>query len=63
MRNGPADEQGRFPRSSSLSSGLASIDQVGSLDHASRLFALGSIRTRGHTLLCPNHDRGHPWRE
>ncbi len=65
LRNGPADEQGRFPGSSLLSSALASKDQGGSPDHASRLFALGSIRTRDHTLLWPSdrRDRGHPWRE
>ena len=63
MRNGPAGEQGRFPGSVLLSSALASKDQGGSPDHASRLFALGSMRTHGQTLLCPSHDRDHPWRE
>src|SRR5436309_3455832 len=61
LRNGPADEQGRFPASSLLSSALASKDQGGSPDHASRLFALGSIREVGQ-MLCPSRDRGrgHP---
>jgi hypothetical protein len=56
---------GPFPRSSLLSSALASKDQGGSPGHASRLFALGSIRMRGQPLLWPSHhrDRGHPWRE
>src|SRR5437762_11280332 len=35
------------PESSLLSSALASKDQGGSPDHASRLFALGSIREVG----------------
>ena len=56
MRNGPADEQGRFAESSLLSSALASKDQAGSPDHASRLFALGSIRG-GWQMLCPSRGR------
>src|SRR5258706_9282309 len=62
VRNGRADEQGRFPGSSLLSSALASKDQAGSPGHASRLFALGSIPISGQSLLGPNHhrDRGHP---
>jgi hypothetical protein len=63
MRNGPADEQGRFPGSSLLSTAPASKDQGGSPDDASRLFVLGSIRTSGQTRG-PTHDhdrgRGHP---
>src|SRR6266446_368845 len=56
-RNGPADEQGRFPGSSLLSSALASKDQGGSPDDASRLSALGSIRG-GWQMLCPSRGRG-----
>ena len=56
MRNGPADEQGRFAESSLLSSALASKDQAGSPDHASRLSALGSIRG-GWQMFCPSRGR------
>src|SRR5437879_9220037 len=57
----PSGRAGPFPESSLLSSALASKDQGGSPDHASRLFALGSIREVGQ-MLCPSRDRGrrHP---